>query len=326
MRHSTADSAPRLRAAVRGVGHALPPRIVTNAELELSIDTSDAWIQQRTGIRERRVCGEGETTSTLCSEAAREALEDAGIAAGEIDMILCATVTPDHPSPATASLVQRAIGASRAYCFDIGAACAGFIYALDIAASMIESGRAKTALVLGADTLSRYVDWTDRNTCVLFGDAAAGLILQADSTGPGLLHSSLFSDGTGADLIRVEPESRQVGSRIEMAGADVYRFAVGAMGEACCQVLDDVGLLATDIDLFVPHQANLRIIESATKRLGLNPERVFLNVGSYGNTSGGSVPLALYEAVKEGRLRPGMRVMTVGFGAGLVWGANVIRW
>lgn len=311
---------------MRGVGHSLPARTLTNRELEARIDTSDAWIQQRTGIRERRVCEEGETTSSLCAEAAREMLRDAEMEADEIDLILCATVTPDHPSPATACVVQKAIGAKNAFSFDIGAACAGFVYALDIAASMIESGRVRTALVLGADTLSRYVDWSDRNTCVLFGDAAGGVILQGDRTGRGLVHSALFSDGAGVDLIRVEPETRERDSRIEMAGADVYRFAVGAMGDACCRVLEDAAMESSDIDLFVPHQANLRIIESAAKRLHLDPEKVFLNVGSYGNTSGGSVPLALYEAVKEGRLRPGMRVMTVGFGAGLVWGANVIVW
>lgn len=298
-----------------------------NSELETLVDTSDAWIRQRTGIAERRISSEGETTSSLCCTAALEALENAGIAGSEIELIVCATVTPDHPSPATACLVQRAIGAPpRTACFDISAACAGFIYALDVAASMIETGRFKTAVVLGADTLSRYVDWKDRNTCVLFGDAAAGVVLQADESGRGVLHTVLFSDGTGADLIRVEPESQAAGTRIEMVGAEVYRFAVGAMGEACDRVLKEAGLESSDIDLFVPHQANLRIIESAAKRLKLDPEKVFLNVDRYGNTSGGSIPLALYEAVETGRLLPGMRVMTVGFGAGLVWGANVIRW
>ncbi|RYG45775.1 ketoacyl-ACP synthase III [bacterium] len=316
----------KLRASVRGVGHALPVRVMTNGELETLVETSDAWIRQRTGIAERRICGEGETTSSLCNAAAFEALADAGIAAADVDLILVATVTPDYPSPATACLVQRAIGAPRAACFDISAACAGFIYALDVASSMIEAGRFKTALVLGADTLSRYLDWGDRNTCVLFGDAAAGVVLQADESGRGVLHTVLFSDGMGADLIRVEPESQAAASRIEMVGAEVYRFAVGAMGEACDRVLKEIGLESSDIDLFVPHQANLRIIESAAKRLKLDPEKVFLNVDRYGNTSGGSIPLALYEAVKSGRLVPGMRVMTVGFGAGLVWGANVIRW
>lgn len=310
------------RAVVRGVGAGLPARAVTNDELAQRVDTSDEWIRRRTGIGERRVCGPGETTASLSLLAATEALSDAGITGGEVDLVVCATVTPDLPSPSTASLVQRGIGADQAAAFDLGAACAGFIYATSIVAAMIETGRARRAVVVGVDTLTRAVDWNDRATCVLFGDGAGAIVLAAsEEPHRGVEATALFGDGRGADLIRVEPTGG-----IAMAGAEVFRFAVGAMVDACCQVLAQAGLEAADIDLFVPHQANLRIIEAAVERLRLDMAKVFVNVERFGNTSGGSVPIALHEAVRTGRLRPGMRIMTVGFGAGLVWGANIIVW
>jgi 3-oxoacyl-[acyl-carrier-protein] synthase-3 len=246
-------------------------------------------------------------------------------------------VTGDMPFPATSCLIQDRIGARRAGAFDIGAACAGFIYSLATTSAMLESGAIKTALVVGVDTLTKFVDWTDRSTCVLFGDGAGAVVLRAEeNTNRGVIKTVLLADGSGARHITLEsggslypycsPQAEGRRNSIYMAGAEVYRFAVTAMGEACCRVLDEAGLSPDDIDLFVPHQANLRIIDSAAKRLNLPEEKVFVNVQKYGNTSGGSIPIALSEAVQEGRLKPGMMVLTVGFGAGLVWGANVIRW
>jgi 3-oxoacyl-[acyl-carrier-protein] synthase-3 len=325
------------KAVIHGIGHAVPAHVLSNADLEKVVDTNDAWIMQRTGIRERRISSDDETTSLLATIAAREALERAKTKAEEIDMIVCGTVTGDMLFPATSCLVQSAIGASRAGAFDVGAACAGFIYSLSVATAMIETGQINNALVIGADTLTKFVDWTDRATCVLFGDGAGAVLLKAEEgTERGVIRTALLANGDGACHIDIEvggsryPSGSAVaeGHRrsIFMAGAEVYRFAVVAMGDACCRVLAEADMSIEDVDLFVPHQANLRIIESAAKRLKLPPEKVFVNVEKYGNTSGGSIPLGLYEAAEEGRLKPGMVVMTVGFGAGLVWGANLIRW
>jgi len=325
------------RAVITGIGHAVPPKILDNHDLERMVDTNDEWITQRTGIKERRICSDGETTSTLSIAASRQALAAAKVDAIDIDLIVCGTVTGDMLFPATACLVQSQIGAFNAGAFDLGAACAGFIYSLSVATSMIESGQVKKALVIGVDTLSKFVDWTDRSTCVLFGDGAGAVVLEAkENSDRGVLRTVLMADGSGAPHIDLQaggslhpacdPRTKDVRQYIFMAGAEVYRFAVNAMGEACCKVLDEVGLTSEQIDLFVPHQANQRIIESAAKRLNLPPEKVFMNVQRYGNTSGGSIPIALHEAVEEGRLKPGMTVLTVGFGAGLVWGANIIRW
>ncbi|MEA2552936.1 MAG: 3-oxoacyl-[acyl-carrier-protein] synthase [Fimbriimonadaceae bacterium] len=322
---------------MHGIGHAVPDRILSNADLEKLVETNDAWITQRTGIKERRISSPQETTSTLATQAAREALESSGTKPEDIDLVVCGTVTGDMLFPATACLVQCAIGANRAGAYDIGAACAGFIYSMANAAAMIETGQANTALVIGADTLTKFVDWTDRATCVLFGDGAGAVVLKAEEgTDRGVLRTVLLANGEGACHIDIEvggsrfpsgsPEAESRRRAIYMAGAEVYRFAVTAMGDACCRVLQEAGMSIEDVDLFVPHQANLRIIESAAKRLHLPPEKVFINVEKYGNTSGGSIPLGLYEAVQQGRLKPGMVVMTVGFGAGLVWGANLIRW
>ncbi|MBS1715654.1 MAG: ketoacyl-ACP synthase III [Armatimonadetes bacterium] len=319
------------------MGHAVPDRVLTNADLEKMVETSDEWIVQRTGIKERRVCGPDETAATLGTTAALEALERAGTRPDEVDLVVCGTVTGDYHFPSTSCLIQDAIGASRAGAMDVGAACAGFIYALDVAASMIESGRLKTAVVVGVDVLTKYVDWTDRSTCVLFGDGAGAVVMKAhEDSDRGLLQTVLLSDGSGAKHIVCElggsrypvgaPWSEGKQCKIDMNGAEVYRFAVNAMGDACCRALDLAGMETSDIDLFVPHQANLRIIQSAQKRLGLPDEKVFVNVQKFGNTSGGSIPLGLYEAEQEGRLKRGDVVMTVGFGAGLVWGANLIKW
>lgn len=325
------------RAVIAGVGHAVPPKVMTNDDIAKLVETNDEWIVQRTGIRERRVCGPDETSGTLAIEASREALKSAGWSPDTLDMVIVATVSGDMIFPATACLVQHAIGAKNAGAFDLGAACAGFIYATAVAAGFIESGQAKRVLVAGVDVLSKYVDWSDRSTCVLFGDGAGAVVLEAvEDTDRGVLKTVMLSDGGGAMHISLEVGGSRYpvsqgdwpgkNRHLFMVGAEVYRFAVNAMGDACMRVLNQVGMTADQIDLFVPHQANLRIIDSAADKLGLPPEKVFKNVQKYGNTSGGSIPLALSEAVKEGRLKEGMVVMTVGFGAGMVWGANIIRW
>lgn len=325
------------RAVVQGIGMSVPDEVLDNRDLERMVDTSDEWIVQRTGIKERRISSAHETSSTLGTAASLEAISRSGIDPMDIDLVVCGTVTGDMPFPSTSCLIQDRIGARNAGAMDVGAACAGFIYSAAAAAAMIESGQADCALVIGVDTLTKIVDWTDRSTCVLFGDGAGAVVLKAEEdTDRGLVKTALLSDGSGAKHIDLayggslypacSPAPEGVRKTIYMAGAEVYRFAVTAMGDACCRLLDMAGLQSSDIDLFVPHQANLRIIESAAKRLGLPPERVFINVHKYGNTSGGSIPIALCEAEREGRLRRGDLVMTVGFGAGLVWGANLIRW
>jgi 3-oxoacyl-[acyl-carrier-protein] synthase-3 len=325
------------RAVIRSVAHALPERRLTNADLEKLVDTTDEWIVQRTGIRERRISGPNETASTFAIDASRKALAKAGVDPMDLDLVICGTVTGDMLFPSTSCLVQQAIGAKRAGAFDVGAACAGFIYSLSVSSAMLESGQARRALVIGVDVLTKFVDWTDRSTCVLFGDGAGAVVVEAQqNTDRGVLKTVLLADGAGAVYIDLEvggsrfppgkPESAARRTGIYMAGQEVYRFAVQAMGDACCKALAEAGLDASEVDLFVPHQANLRIIKSAAERLKLPDDKVFLNVEQYGNTSGGSIPIGLSEAVEAGRLKEGMIVMTVGFGAGLVWGANVIRW
>lgn len=325
------------KAVITGIGHAVPEKILTNADLEKLVDTNDEWITQRTGIKERRVTVPGETASTLGLEASQKALAMAGVDPSDLDLIVCGTVTGDMPFPATSCLIQDRLGAINAGAYDLGAACAGFIYSLASAAAMIESGAHKRCLVIGVDTLTKFVDWTDRSTCVLFGDGAGAVMVEAqENTDRGVLKTVLLADGSGAKHIDLQlggslypfacEGSAGMRKSIYMAGAEVYRFAVNAMGDACVKVLQEAGLTPDQVDLFVPHQANLRIIDSAAKRLDLPPEKVFINVQKYGNTSGGSIPIALSEAAQEGRLKEGMLVMTVGFGAGLVWGANLIRW
>jgi 3-oxoacyl-[acyl-carrier-protein] synthase-3 len=323
---------------VRGIGHGLPSKVLTNFELEKLVSTSNDWIVQRTGIRERRVCdGPEEGTGSLAVAASREALARSGVDPESLDLILCGTVSGDFPWPSTACYVQDQIGAHHAGAFDVSAACAGFIYAVANASAMIEAGRARNCLVIGVDCLSKQVDWTDRSTCVLFGDGAGALLLEGqEDTDRGVIETVLRSDGSGARFICIEvggsrypwssPQAEGKKDKITMAGAETFRFAVNAMGDACLSVLAKAGMSPSDVDLFVPHQANLRIIEKAAERIGLPMDKVFLNVHKYGNTSAGSVPLGLYEAEAEDRLKPGMVVLTVGFGAGLVWGANLIRW
>jgi len=324
-------------AVIRSIGHYVPDKILTNAYFESIVDTTDEWITQRTGMKERRMVAEDQATSAIATEAAKEALARAGVDAEELDVIVCATCTPDMFFPSVACLVQRNIGAKRAGAFDVGAACAGFIHGLCVGDALVRNRNAEKVLVIGADTLTRFTDYTDRSTCILFGDGGGAVVLEgAEDTDRGILTTVLMADGNGAPHIDLEvggtrypahsPLADEKRKFIYMNGNEVYRFAVKAMGDACNKALDQAGLRACDVDLFVPHQANLRIIESAAKRLGLTEDKVFVNVEKYGNTSGGSIPLGLYEAEQSGRLKQGMVVMTVGFGAGLVWGANLIRW
>ncbi len=325
-----------MRAVVKGIGHSVPSGVLTNKDLESMVSTTDEWIIQRTGIHERRVATAEETASTFAIESSQRALASAGLTGADIDMVIVATVTGDRIFPATACLVQDAIGAKHAGAFDVGAACAGFIYACSVATAMLESGQCKRALVVGVDVLTKTLDYTDRSTCILFGDGGGAVVLEAqEGTDRGVLKSLLLSDGAGAKHIGMDlggslhpvcKPHEGVTPYLYMAGAEVYRFAVNAMGDACVKLLELAGMTSSDIDLFVPHQANLRIIDSAAERLKLPDEKVFINVGKYGNTSGGSIPIGLSEAVEQGRLKPGMLVMTVGFGAGLVWGSNLIRW
>lgn len=326
-----------IRSVIKGTGHAVPSKVLTNADLEKIVNTNDEWIVQRTGIKERRINGEGESTGTLALAAGKQALERSGLDPKDLELILCATVSGDLPWPATACFLQDQLGAPNAAAFDVSAACAGFVYSFATASAFLEAGRYKNALVIGADSLTGQVNWEDRSTCVLFGDGAGAVVVGAETgTDRGHIESVLRSDGSGAKFICIEvggtrfpygsPQADGKISKISMAGAETFRFAVNAMGDACLAVLEKAGMTPDDVDLFVPHQANLRIIEKATQRIGLRPERVFVNVQKYGNTSAGSVPLALFEAEEEGRIKPGMVIMTVGFGAGLVWGANLIRW
>ncbi len=323
-------------AGILGVGMAVPERTVTNADLERTLDTSNEWIVSRTGIRERRIAGPNEFTSDLATEACRQALDDAGIAPDEIELVLCATTSGDHLWPATACLVQDRIGAHGAQALDISAACAGFVYGLQMAGALIQTGAIRNALVVGADTLSRHVDWSDRATCVLFGDGAGAVALGPVPDGYGLLGSAMGADGSrfgsllvpaGGTRMPLTPDLlRERKDKLMMHGHEVFRFAVRIMGEACRRALERSGLTADDVSLFIPHQANIRIIRAAAERMRLPDERVFTNVDRYGNTSAASVPIALCEAVKLGRVGNDDVLVFVGFGAGLTWGANVVRW
>ncbi len=325
-----------MRAHVAGWGKYVPSRVLTNDDLSRMVDTSDEWIVTRTGIRQRHIAGEEETTATMAVQAAREALEGAEVSPGQIDLIVVATATPDYLFPSTACLVQDALGATHAAAFDLAAGCTGFVYALAVAAAMIEAGAIQTALVIGSETLSRITDWTDRNTCVLFGDGAGAVVLRAGPDEGGVLAAVLGADGSGADLLmlpaggsRMPASHHTVSERlhfIKMQGRDVFRFAVRVIPAATRDVLRRAGLSPEDITLLIPHQANGRIIEAAMKDLKLPPEKVYNNLERYGNTSAASIPIALCAAVEEGRLGLADLVVCVGFGAGLTWGAAAIRW
>jgi 3-oxoacyl-[acyl-carrier-protein] synthase-3 len=321
---------------ITGVGMAVPERVVTNADLEKIVDTTDEWIRTRTGIRERRISEAHEATSDYAIRAARQAMAMAGVKPEEIDLIIVGTVTPDMPFPSTACIVQDAIGAPHAAAFDLGAACPGWIYGVVMAQQTIATGMYNCALVIGAELLSKITDWEDRSTAVLFGDAAGAAILQPVSEGRGILSSVLGSEGSGAGHLylpgggsRHPATAQTVADKLhylKMNGPEVYKFAVRVMNEATVEVLQKAGLTKDQLDLLVPHQANIRIIEGAMKRLEIGPERVVINLDRFGNTSTASIPLALTEAVSEGRIKDGDNLVLVSFGAGLVWAGVALRW
>jgi len=323
-------------AAITGWGSALPSRVLTNFDLEKIVETTDEWITSRTGISERRIVAQEESTSTLAIAAARAALERAEVPPWEVDLVICCTATPDFLFPATACLVQAEIGAENAGAFDLEAACAGFIYGLSVGSQFIRSGAYKTVLVVSAEALSRFIDWEDRKTCVLFGDGAGAVLLQPSDKPSGLLSFVLGSYGVGADLIklpaggaRIPASNETVSSRdhyIKMNGQEVYRFAVRILGDSAVDALKKAGLGYSDISLFIPHQANTRIIDSVARRLELDPDKVYMNIARYGNTSAASIPIALCEAVDLGRVKPGDNLLFVAFGAGLASGACVVKW
>jgi len=316
-----------------GTGSALPRRIVTNAELAERVDTSDEWIVARTGIRQRHIAEEGETTATLATAAARAALEDAGIDASSIGLIVLATATPDNTFPATATKVQAALGCNGGIAFDVGAVCSGFLYALSVADSLLRTGMAKRALVIGAETFSRILDWEDRTTCVLFGDGAGAVVLEAPSdeaqseNAPGILGTRLHADGAQHDLLYVDggPSTTQTVGHVRMRGQEVFRHAVVNLSDVLKEVLEETGISAGEIDWVVPHQANARILDATARKLGIAPEKVVITVDRHANTSAASVPLALDVARKDGRIKPGDLVMLEAMGGGFTWGASLIR-
>jgi len=333
---SEAGATPAFTAAITGTGASVPERVLTNADLERMVDTSDEWITTRTGIRERRVAGESETLSKFAVEAGRQALEAAGLAAQELDLVICATVTPDRPVPATACTIQHQLGASHAAAFDMAAGCSGFIYALAVADQFVRAGTYRHVLVIGAELLSKFVDWKDRSTCIIFADGAGAVLVSRRQGGGGLLGFSLHSDGSQADFIHVpaggtlmpasEATVRERQHYIRMKGNETFKIAVRSLEEVSREVLQACGLTAADIALVVPHQANRRIIDAVGSRLGLPPERVYVNIERYGNTSAASIPIALDEAVRRGLVHPGDRLLFAAFGAGLTWAAAVVEW
>lgn len=322
-----------IRSVVKGCGGYLPKRVVTNADLARQVDTSDEWIVRRTGIRQRHIAADGEKTSDLAFEAARRALVTAHMTADEIDMIVVATSTPDRTFPATATAVQAKLGMTRGFAFDVQAVCAGFVYALNVADSAIRLGDANAALVIGAETFSRILDWNDRSTCVLFGDGAGALVLHAaEASGTaqdrGVLTCRLHSDGRYGDILYVDggPSSTGTVGHLRMEGKEVFRHAVVNLVAVTEEALAAAGLTCADIDWLVPHQANLRIMAAAAERLGLPDSKIVITVDRHANTSAASIPLALYAAVADGRIKQGDVVAMQAIGGGLAWGASVIRW
>jgi 3-oxoacyl-[acyl-carrier-protein] synthase-3 len=316
-----------LRSVLLGVGSALPARRVDNAELAAQVETSDEWIVERTGIRSRYIAGEGETTASLAAEAARKALEHAGLEPADIGLIILATATPDQTFPSSATKVQHLLGITDAIAFDVHAVCTGFLYALTVADSMLRGGNAKTALVIGAETFSRILDWEDRTTCVLFGDGAGAVVLRAEDTdGRGILATRLHADGQFGDMLYVDggPSTTGTVGKLRMKGREVFRHAVVNLAAVLGEVLEAGGKTAADVDWVVPHQANARIIDATARKLGLSPDKVVVTVDHHANTSAASVPLALDVAVKDGRIRPGDLVVLEAMGGGFTWGAALL--
>lgn len=319
-----------------GIGSYLPDKVLTNADLEKIVDTSDEWIATRTGIKERHVVPEDMPVSELCYQAGLRALEDARVAPEEVDLIIVATITPDYAFPATACLVADRLGAKNAAAFDLEAGCTGFIYTAAVASQFVATGMYKTVLVIGGETMSKILNWEDRSTCILFGDGAGAAVLQPVKEGFGFLGFELGADGSGGLLLSQPaggskcPASRESVEKnlhtVQMEGKEVYKFAIRIMGDASVKVLEKAGLKKEDVDLLIPHQANIRIVDAAVKRLGISPDKVIVNLDKYGNMSAASIPVALDEAIKEGRLAEGDTVVMVGFGTGLTWGACVLKW
>lgn len=323
-------------ALITGWGMYAPSRVMTNDDLTRLVDTSDEWIVSRTGIHERRIAADDETTTTLSVHAARDALAVAGLDPSELDLVIVGTCSPDYPLPGTAVLVATELGATRAAGFDLQAACSGFLFALATGSSFIRSGMYRNVMVIGVEVLSRFINWHDRNTCVLFGDGAGAVLLQASDQPGGLMGVDLFSDGTGCEAIIVPaggskaPASAETVAAnqhyIHMLGREVYKYATRQLTDSALGALRDAGITVDEVDQFVFHQANLRIIESVEKMLGIPEEKVFVNIEKYGNTSAASVPMALVEAIAAGRIRPGDRILMVAFGAGYTAGAAVVEW
>jgi 3-oxoacyl-[acyl-carrier-protein] synthase-3 len=324
-------------ARIAGLGMALPERVLTNHDLERMVDTSDEWITSRTGIRQRHVVSEGESVADLVERAGRVALEDAGVGPEEVDLFILATATPEQPIPATSAIVQPRLGLTNAACFDLSAACSGFVYAVKVARQFIATGECARVLVVGAECLSRYVDWTDRATCVLFGDGAGAVLLEAGEPGEGILRTAWRADGSYAGLIEMPgggckypPNRPETLERrlpfIKMRGNETFKVAVRALTEISLGVCRDAGIEPGDLDLFIPHQANIRIIQAVGSRLGLPGDKVYVNVDRVGNTSAASIPLALIDAVKDGRLKRGDLVLATAFGGGLTWASMLFRY
>jgi len=330
---SAPDPNGRVFARIAGTGSYLPEKVLTNDDLAKMVDTSDEWIVSRSGIRERHIAAEGETTGDLAYHAAVRALEAAGVAAQELDLIVLGTTTPDLVFPSTACLLQHRLGANGCAAFDVNAACSGFIYALTVADKFIKSGAAKTVLVVGSETLTRMVDWTERSTCVLFGDGAGAVVLKAD-TETGILSTHLHADGGKKELlwnpvgvsVGFKPGEKNAGVRINMAGSDVFKYAVKALDSVVEETLEANGIDRHELDWLIPHQANLRIIEATAKRLDMPMDRVIVTVDKHGNTSSGSVPLALDEAVRSGKIQRGQLVLLEAFGGGFTWGSALLRY
>ncbi len=329
-------TAKQINAGILGTGYYLPEKILSNKDLEKIVDTSDEWITERTGIKERRIAADDEATSDLAIKAAEMALKDAKVSPADLDLIIVATLTSDRIIPSTACMIQERLGAKKAAAFDLSAACSGFAYGLTVAAQFIQCGAYKKTLVIGAETLSKYINWEDRNTCVLFGDGAGAAVLGPVEEGYGILGFDLGSDGSGGDAIQIPssgslmPVSKEsIDQRlnlIHMNGKEVFKFAVKAMGNTVKRSLEWAGMAKEDIDWLVPHQANIRIIQSAAKRLAMPMEKVVVNIQKYGNMSAACIPIALAEAAAEKRFKKGDIIALSGFGAGLTWASCIIRW
>lgn len=320
---------------ITGFGFSLPEQVWDNYKLEKIVETTDEWIQSRTGIVTRRIASESETTATLGAEASKKAIENAGLSPMDIDIILLATMSPEMPFPATACFVQHLIGAKNAAAFDISAACTGFVYGLQIASSMVASGAARNVLVVGAETLSRIVDWTDRNSCVIFGDGAGAVVVSQKGKGCKIIDNIIHSDGSATDLLympaggsRLPTSSETVAGRmhyLKMTGKGLYKEATTSMADVVMEILEKNKLSINDMDLLIPHQANLRIILSTAKRLDILPEKAYVNIQKYGNTSAATIPIALTEAINDGTIKDGFNVVLTAFGSGMTWGSTLLR-